>query len=210
MAEAKATAPELVLSTEIEMNAAMIERDRVFSMALDLPAPSITDLVVRACALALRDVPRANGAYRDGQFERYSRVNVGMVVAAHDALIVPTIQDADRKGIAEIAGEARTLTERVRANEVAARELSGATFTVSNLDMDGVTRFTAVLHPPQAAILAVGAMTERPVVRDGEVTVRLIMDATLTCDHRILYGPEAARFLTAIRGHLEAPQRLAG
>jgi pyruvate dehydrogenase E2 component (dihydrolipoamide acetyltransferase) len=126
--------------------------------------------VVRASALALRDVPRANGAYRDGQFERYDRVNVGIVVAAQDALIVPTIYDADRKGLAEIARDSRRLTERVRSNEAASRELSGATFTVSNLGMHGVTRFIAVLTPPQAAILAVGAMIERPVVRDGELT----------------------------------------
>ncbi|HEX8103948.1 MAG TPA: dihydrolipoamide acetyltransferase family protein [Solirubrobacteraceae bacterium] len=211
MAESKATAPEFVLNAEIDMEAAVALRRELKDMALssERPAPSFNDMVVKACALALREFPRANGAYRDGRFELYSRVNVGIAVAGQDALIVPTIYDADRKSLGEIARDARTLAERVRANAITPPELSGGTFTVSNLGMYGIKSFTAVINPPQAAILAVGAMTPRAVVRDGEVTVRNIMDVTLACDHRILYGADAAQFLGRIRELLEQPLAMA-
>jgi pyruvate dehydrogenase E2 component (dihydrolipoamide acetyltransferase) len=165
-------------------------------------------MVVKASALALREHPRANGSYRDGQFELYSRVNVGIAVAAEDSLVVPTVFDADVKKLGEIAAETRALAERVRSAAVTPPELSGGTFTVSNLGMFGVDRFTAVINPPQAAILAVGALAPRPVVRDGEIIVRRMMDATLVCDHRILYGAEAAGFLARIRELLEEPLSL--
>ena len=164
---------------------------------------------VKACALALRQFPRANGAYRDGKVELYSRVNVGVAVAAQDALVVPTVYDADKKSLGEIARDARALAERVRANAVTPPELSGGTFTVSNLGMFGVTEFSAVINPPQAAILAVGKMEPRAVVRDGEITARNIMTITLVCDHRILYGADAAEFLARIRALLEQPISLA-
>ena len=188
MAESKATAPEFVLNAEIEMDAALSLRKQLKELArsTERPSPSVNDMVVKACALALRDFPRANGAYRDGQFELYSRVNVGIAVAAREALVVPTVYDADRKGLGEIARDSRALAERVRTGAVTPPELSGGTFTVSNLGMFDIKGFTAVINPPQAAILAVGAITERPVVRDGEITTRRIMNATLTCDHRIL------------------------
>ena len=123
--------------------------------------PSFNDMVVKACALALREHPRANGAYRDGRFELYSRVNVGIAVAAPDALVVPTVFDADRKGLRQIASESRALAQRVRDGQITPPELSGATFTVSNLGMYGIDSFSAVINPPQAAILAVGAINER-------------------------------------------------
>ena len=131
--------------------------------------PSFNDMVVKACALALREFPRANGAYRDGRFELYSRVNVGVAVAGQDALVVPTVFDADRKGLRQIAGEARALAARVREGQITPPELSGGTFTVSNLGMFGIDSFSAVINPPQAGILAVGAITEqagRPRRRD--------------------------------------------
>jgi pyruvate dehydrogenase E2 component (dihydrolipoamide acetyltransferase) len=128
-----------------------------------------------------------------------------MAVAGQDALVVPTIYDADHKSLGEIARDARALAERVRANAITPPELSGGTFTVSNLGMFGIKSFTAVINPPQAAILAVGAMTPRAVVRDGEVAVRNIMDITLACDHRILYGADAAQFLGRVRELLEQP-----
>jgi pyruvate dehydrogenase E2 component (dihydrolipoamide acetyltransferase) len=171
--------------------------------------PSYNDLIVKACAIALAEHPKANGAYRDARFERYERVNVGIAVAAEGALVVPTIFDADRKGLAQIATESRALAERVRAGVITPPELSGGTFTVSNLGMYGVRSFEAVINPPQAAILSVGALEQRPVVRDGEVVVRHVLDVELACDHRILYGAEAAEFLARIRGILEAPLSLA-
>ena len=124
--------------------------------------PSFNDMVVKACAIALREFPRANGAYRDGKWELYSRVNVGIAVAARDALVVPTIFDADLKGLRQIATESRALAARVREGTITPPELSGGTFTVSNLGMYGISNFHAVINPPQAAILAVGAITETP------------------------------------------------
>ena len=177
-------------------------------MAGDAPAPSFNDFVIKASALALKDFPRANGAYRDGQFELYSRVNVGVAVAGQDALVVPTVFDADKKSLGQIGEEARRVAERVREGKITPPELSAGTFTISNLGMYGIKRFVAVINPPQAAILAVGELTPRPVVRDGEVVVRTVMELTLTCDHRILYGAEAAEFLGRIREYLEQPLKL--
>jgi len=209
MAESKATAPEFVMTVEVEMDAAVELRAQIKAAAAeDEPVPSFNDLVVKACALALRDFPRANGAYRDGKFELYSRVNVGVAVAGMDALVVPTVFDADRKSLGTIAREAKALAEKVREGKISPPELAGGTFTVSNLGMFGIRRFVAVINPPQAAILAVGEMRPTPVVRGGKVTVRSVMEITLSCDHRILYGADAAAFLAKIRERLERPYSL--
>ena len=207
MAESKATVPEFTLRTEIDMEACVDLRKQLKGLAGEVP--SYNDMVVKACALALREYPRANGSYRDARFELHSRINVGVAVAAADALVVPTIFDADRRSLREIARESRALAERVRAGSVTPPELSGGTFTVSNLGMYGVTDFVAVINPPQAAILAVGALAPRAVVRDGDLVVRNTMGVTLSCDHRILYGADAAQFLARIRELLEQPLALA-
>jgi pyruvate dehydrogenase E2 component (dihydrolipoamide acetyltransferase) len=210
MAESKATAPHFYLEATIDMSSAVAARARLKAATPEGGVvPSFNDLVIKACALALREFPRANGAYRDGRFELYSRVNVGVAVAARDALVVPTLFDADRKGLAEIATGARALAAKVREGSVTPPELSGGTFTVSNLGMFGIRSFGAVINPPQAAILAVGAITERPVVSDGEISTAQLMDVTLACDHRILYGADAAGFLARIRALLEEPLGLA-
>jgi pyruvate dehydrogenase E2 component (dihydrolipoamide acetyltransferase) len=209
MAESKATAPDFVLTVEVDMEEAVEFRKQLKSASGENPAPSFNDFVIKASALALRDFPRANGAYRDGKFELYSRVNVGVAVAGQDALVVPTVFDADSKSLGQIARESRTVAERVRAGAITPPELSSGTFTVSNLGMFGIKRFVAVINPPQAAILAVGALEPRPVVRDGELTVRAAIELTLSCDHRILYGADAAEFLARIREYLEQPLRLA-
>jgi pyruvate dehydrogenase E2 component (dihydrolipoamide acetyltransferase) len=210
MAESKATAPDFVLNIDVDMEEAVDLRKRLKAAASEgQPVPSFNDFVVKAAALALVDFPRANGAYRDGKFELYSRVNVGVAVAGQDALVVPTVFDADRKSLGQIARESRALAERVRAGAITPPELSSGTFTVSNLGMFGIQSFVAVINPPQAAILAVGAMQPTPVVRDGEVVVRNIMRLTLACDHRILYGADAAEFLGRIRERLENPLQLA-
>jgi pyruvate dehydrogenase E2 component (dihydrolipoamide acetyltransferase) len=131
-------------------------------------------MVVKAVAIALSEHQRANGAYRDGDLELYSRVNVGVAVAARDALVVPTVFDADRKGLREIATETRSLAARVREGSVTPPELSGGTFTVSNLGMYGVSTFQAVINPPQAGILAVGAVVAGPGARDGDPRTALV------------------------------------
>jgi pyruvate dehydrogenase E2 component (dihydrolipoamide acetyltransferase) len=210
MAESKATAPHFYLSVEADMTRVVEARARLKAAAGEGEAvPSFNDLVVKACAIALREHPRANGAYRDGRLELYSRVNVGVAVAARDALVVPTVFDADQKGLRQIATETRALAERVREATITPPELSGGTFTVSNLGMFGIANFAAVINPPQAGILAVGAIAERPVVRDGEIGVGNVMPMTLACDHRILYGADGARFLDRIRNLLEEPLGLA-
>jgi pyruvate dehydrogenase E2 component (dihydrolipoamide acetyltransferase) len=205
MSESKATIPDFQVRTEadvtglLELRAELKAADR---------AASVNDFVVRACALALREHPRANGSYADGKFELHARVNVGVAVAGEGTLVVPTIFDADAKPVTRIAAEARALAEKVREGTVTPPELSGGTFTVSNLGMLGVTSFTAIVNPGQAAILAVGAAVQRPVVTDGAVAVRSLMDLTLSCDHRILYGAEAAAFLARVRELLERPYAL--
>jgi pyruvate dehydrogenase E2 component (dihydrolipoamide acetyltransferase) len=218
MAESKATIPDFTLHAEVAMEQAVELRSQLRgagrvedggrSAVPDggaLALPSYNDMVVKACGLALRDHPRANAAYRDGAFELYERVNVGIAVAAHDSLVVPTVFDADRKSLLEIAQETRTLVERVRSHQITPAELSGGTFTVSNLGMYGVAGFEAIINPPQAAILAVGELREVPVVREGQVAAGSRMSIALTCDHRILYGAPAAEFLARVRQLLEQP-----
>jgi len=210
MSESKATAPHFYLEAEIDMSRAVGGRARLKAAAGEGEVvPSFNDMVVKACALALREHPRANGAYRDGRFELYSRVNVGVAVAAEDALVVPTVFDADRKGLRQIAAESRALAQKVRDGQITPPELSGGTFTVSNLGMYGIDNFSAVINAPQAAILAVGAIEERPVVREGEIVPAQMLGVTLACDHRILYGAPAAEFLARIRTLLEEPLSLA-
>ncbi len=210
MAESKATAPHFYLEAEVDMSRLVAARGQIKAGAKEGDVvPSFNDMVVKACALALREHPRANGAYRDGRFELYSRVNVGVAVAARDALVVPTVFDADQKNLRQIATDSRALAQRVRDGQITPPELSGATFTVSNLGMFGIDSFAAVINPPQAAILAVGAIAERPVVRDGQQATAHLMRVNLACDHRILYGAQAAEFLTRIRTLLEEPLALA-
>jgi pyruvate dehydrogenase E2 component (dihydrolipoamide acetyltransferase) len=210
MAESKATAPHFYLRAEVDMSRAVEARARLKAAAGEGEVvPSFNDMVVKACALALREHPRANGAYRDGRFELYSRVNVGVAVAAEDALVVPTVFDADRKGLRQIAEDARALAGKVREGSITPPELSGATFTVSNLGMYGIVGFSAVINPPQAAILAVGGIEERPVVRNGELAAAHLMQVDLACDHRILYGAPAAEFLARVKALLEEPLALA-
>ena len=210
MAESKATIPDYTVTTEVDMEAAVSLREQMKAAATEtLRAPSFNDMVVKAAALALREIPKANGGYRDGKWELYSRVNVGIAVATDDALIVPTVFDADKKALGEISRDARALAARVRAGRITPPELSGATFTVSNLGMFGTTEFTAVIVPGQAGILSVGALRDTPVVRGGQIVPGKRMSVTITADHRILNGAEAAQFVARIRELLETPFSLA-
>jgi pyruvate dehydrogenase E2 component (dihydrolipoamide acetyltransferase) len=211
MAESKATIPDFTLQAEVDMEACVELRAQLKGPAEAHDgghAPTYNDMVVKACALALREHRRANGSYRDGQLQLYSRVNVGVAVAAEDALVVPTVFDADEKSLGEIARETRRLAERVRDATITPPELGGGTFTVSNLGMFRVRSFTAIINPPQAAIMSVGSLEQRAVVRDGELAARNTMSLTLVSDHRILFGAEAARFLARVRELLEAPVAL--
>ncbi|HEY2052652.1 MAG TPA: dihydrolipoamide acetyltransferase family protein [Solirubrobacterales bacterium] len=210
MSEAKATAPHFYLTSEVDMSAAVAARARIKEISGEGEVvPSFNDMIVKACAIALKKFPRANGAYKDGRFELYSRVNVGIAVAAQDALVVPTIFDADRKGLREIAADARALAGKVRDGSITPPELSGGTFSVSNLGMYGIRSFGAIVNSPQAGILAVGEIADRPVVRNGEIVPGKVMEMTLSCDHRILYGADGAEFLGEVKRLLEEPIGLA-
>jgi pyruvate dehydrogenase E2 component (dihydrolipoamide acetyltransferase) len=211
MAESKATAPHFYLQAEFDMTAAVEGRATLKAQAKEGEVvPTFNDMVVKACALALPEFPRANGAYRDGKIELYSRINVGVAIAGQNALTVATVFDADRKGLRQIASETRALAARVRDGSITPPELSGGTFTVSNLGMYGISNFHAVINTPQAAILAVGELKPKPVVTESsEIVARQIMGVTLACDHRILYGADGAQFLARVRELLESPLGLA-
>ncbi|HVD86425.1 MAG TPA: dihydrolipoamide acetyltransferase family protein [Solirubrobacterales bacterium] len=210
MAESKATAPHFYLTAEIDMSKAVAARSAIKAAAKegDL-VPSFNDMVVKACAIALTEFPKANGAYRDGRYELYSRVNIGVAVALEEGLVVPTVFDAERKGLRQIASETRALAAKVRDGSITPPELSGGTFAVSNLGMFGIEEFAAVINSPQAGILAVGAIREAPAVRGGEIVAAQLMKVTLSCDHRILYGAEGAGFLARVKQLLEEPVGLA-
>jgi len=208
MAESKATAPDFALTLDVDMTAAVELRKR-FKDVAD-PVPSFNDMIVKAAASALREFPKVNGAYRDGRFELYEKVNVGIAVAAEGTLVVPTIFGADSRSLGDIARGARALIEKVRDNRITPPEVSGGTFTISNLGMYGIERFTAIINPPQAALLTVGALERKPAVDDrGRVVARDQLTLTLVCDHRILYGADGAQFLARVRELLEQPLALA-
>ncbi len=169
---------------------------------------SVNDLLVKACARVLATHPEVNVAFGGDRILRYHRVNVGIAVAVDDGLTVPVIHDADCKTLAQVSAESRELAARARSGHLTLDELSGGTFTISNLGMFGVDHFTAVINPPQAAILAVGAARQEPVVRDGEVVAGTTMKATLSVDHRALDGATGARFLADLRDLVEHPLRI--
>jgi pyruvate dehydrogenase E2 component (dihydrolipoamide acetyltransferase) len=206
MAESRATVPDFEVTVDVDMEEASALRERSKADATpEAIVPSLNDFVVLACALALREHPQVNGSYRDGHVERFERVNVGVAIAAPDSLVVATVFDADRLSLGEIARTTRRLAAEVREGSIPPPSLAGATFTVSNLGMFGVTRFSAVINPPQAAILAVGAVQQRAVVHEGEIVARRRMTISLAADHRLLYGADAARFLARVRELLEQP-----
>lgn len=165
-------------------------------------------LLVRACAVTLRAHPQVNSSWGEDKILRHRRIHVGLAVALDDGLIVPVIREADRKSLGEIASEARDLAQRARAGRLAPDEFTGGTFTISNLGMYGIDHFTAVINPPEAAILAVGAANEEPTVRDGQVTFRTTIKLTLSIDHRVLDGATAAAFLRDLVHTLEEPLRI--
>ncbi|HEX3803880.1 MAG TPA: dihydrolipoamide acetyltransferase family protein [Solirubrobacteraceae bacterium] len=206
MSESRRHVPDFALEVDVDMGEVVALRAELKAVAD--PSPSLNDIIVKACAVALRRHPRANGSFADGQFLLRSDVNVAVAVAAEDSLVVPVIREADRKSLGAIARESRALIEGVRARTVAPTELEGGTFTVSNLGMFGIDRFEGIINAPQAAILCVGAVRERPVAHEGQVVIRPVASLTLACDHRILYGADAAAFLDEIRKLLEAPLRM--
>jgi pyruvate dehydrogenase E2 component (dihydrolipoamide acetyltransferase) len=210
MTQAQATIPHFEVQTEVVMDEVLRLRAQLHEPAEEgSPVPSINDIVVKACALALRGHPRVNASFDDGDFLLHSRVNIGVAVATEESLVVPTVFDADSKSLGTIAAETRELAARVRDSKITPSELSGGTFTVSNLGMYGMTAISPVINPPQAAILGVGAIRGTLARVAGEIVDRNMMSLTLSCDHRILYGADASVFLAEVKDLLERPLRLA-
>ena len=208
MAQSAAEIPSFTVSADADVSEVVALRRGARKESAE--APSLNDFVVRAAALALREFPRFNASFADGRIECFSRVNVGVAVATDDALLVPVVADADRRTLGEIAAETRRLAEGARRRSLGPDELQGGTFTVSNLGMFGVRSFTAIVDLPQTAILAVGSVRRAPVEDGGGgVVFRDVMTLTLTCDHRVVYGADGARFLSRLCELLERPLVLA-
>jgi pyruvate dehydrogenase E2 component (dihydrolipoamide acetyltransferase) len=166
---------------------------------------TINDIVIKACASALRRHPQLNASFAGDRIRVYNHVHIGMAVALDDGLITPVIRDADIKSLEEISAEVRTLVDRARAKRLQPQEYTGATFSISNLGMMGIEEFSAIINPPEAAVLAVGAVRQAPVVENGAVTVGYRMKATLSVDHRVADGAMGAQFLQTLKRLLENP-----
>jgi pyruvate dehydrogenase E2 component (dihydrolipoamide acetyltransferase) len=166
---------------------------------------SLNDIIIKVAAVALTQHPQVNASFQDKSVRYYERADIGVAVAIEDGLITPVVRGAESKSIGQISREVRELAERARGRKLKPEEYTGATFSISNLGMFGIDEFTAVINPPEAAILAIGAATAKPVVRDGEVTVRQIMRVTMSCDHRVVDGATGAKFLQTFKRILENP-----
>ncbi|HEY7372760.1 MAG TPA: dihydrolipoamide acetyltransferase family protein, partial [Polyangia bacterium] len=204
---AKTTVPHFYLTADVDMDAAMDFREQVAQV--HGAKLSVNDLVLKACALALRKVPEANASFTEDAIVQHARVDIGMAVAIEDGLITPVIRDADRKTIGQIGAEARELAGRARDRKLKPEEYTHATFSVSNLGMMGIRQFAAIINPPEGAILAVGNVRKIPVVKDGKIVVGQQMSITLSCDHRVIDGALGAKLLQAIVAILEKPISLA-
>jgi pyruvate dehydrogenase E2 component (dihydrolipoamide acetyltransferase) len=205
--------PHIYLTVDVETDALLALRKQLNEAAGDDPRGrlSVNDLVVKAAALALRKFPDLNAWYQEGQPPKvrvFRRINVGVAVSVEGGLLVPVLRDVDTKSLGALAREAKDAYDRVKANKPRPDEYTGGTFTVSNLGQWGIDEFQAVINPPQAAILAVGAAAPKAVVQDGEVVVRSVMRVTLSSDHRVADGVYAAEYLQELRRLVEAPLNL--
>jgi len=203
----KAPVPHFYVSSEIAMDRAWALREELNALE-GQPKISVNDFVIRACAVALLHHPGVNASFQGEAIRMFYRAHIGVAVALEDGLITPVLRDAHAKGLAQIAVEARDIAERARGRKLRAQEMSGATFSISNLGMLDVTEFSAIINPPEGAILAVGAVRKVPVVTDDGLGVGRRMMLTLSCDHRVMDGAMGARFLQDVKRLLEEPLRL--
>jgi pyruvate dehydrogenase E2 component (dihydrolipoamide acetyltransferase) len=199
-------APHFYLTRAVSMEAAATWREKL--NALSPHKISFNDLIIKAVAMALRKHPYLNAAWMGDHIRLYQEIHIGFAVAVEEGLIVPVLRHADRKGLSEIAAETVLLAQKARERKLAPEEYTGSTFSISNLGMFGIEEFTAVINPPEAAILAVGAIQPTPVVKDGQVVVERRMRVTLSCDHRVVDGATGAAFLETFTQLLEEPARL--
>jgi pyruvate dehydrogenase E2 component (dihydrolipoamide acetyltransferase) len=197
-AETRATVPDLELSRDVAIDAALAQAQQ--------RGASLTAVLVRACALALRQCPQANAAYRDGRYELYTRINVGVTLHRPGAYITPVVLDADAKPLEQVQDEVEGLMRQATAGELTPPQLAGATFTLTDFSDQGAERWSALVTAPQAAAITAGGQRPAPVARDESVAVEEVLALTLVCDHRILFGLQATEFLQAVADHLQRPQ----
>ena len=209
LTEAKRDVPHFYLMRTLDAAPMLGFRERLNALLGDRGKVSVNDLIIKAVALGLRRVPECNAAWIDDGIRTFHRVHVGVAVALPEGLVTPVVRDADQKGIGSIAAEVRDLATRAKARQLKAHEITGSTFTVSNLGMMGIERFTAILNPPEAGILAIGATMDAPVVKNGAVVVGKTLTVTMSCDHRVIDGALGARFLAAFVDLAEHPESLA-
>jgi pyruvate dehydrogenase E2 component (dihydrolipoamide acetyltransferase) len=198
--------PTFYLTIEVDVTQLTQARERINARLKDSGVKvSVNDFIVRAVAAALARHPEVNASWNDTVIKRFHRVHIGVAVAVDDGLITPIVRDADRKGVADISAEVRELAGRAREKKLKPEEYTGATFSISNLGMFGIDEFTAIINPPESAILAVGAVTDKVVAVNGQPAVQPRMRLTMSCDHRVIDGAMGARFLETLRGFLEEP-----
>jgi len=207
LVESKTTIPHFYLTTTVDMDAAMEFREQVSQV--HQTKLSVNDLVLKAAALALRRLPEANASFGEDTIVQHARVDIGMAVAIEDGLVTPVIRDADKKTLGQIGNESRELATRARDRKLKPEEMTGGTFSVSNLGMLGIDTFQAIINPPESAILAVGRVRKEPVVKNDKIVIGQRMSITLSCDHRVVDGAVAAKLLQAIVAILERPITLA-
>ena len=209
LTEAKRDIPHFYLMRQLDAAGLLAYRQRLNELLGDRGKVSVNDLVIKAVALALRRMPECNASWTGDAIRRYHRVHVGVAVAIEDGLVTPIVRDADMKGIGAIAAEVRDLAERAKSRRLKAHEIAGSTFTVSNLGMYAIERFTAILNPPEAGILAIGAVADAAVVQNGAVVAGKRMTVTMSCDHRVIDGALGARWLAVLAELIEKPESLA-
>ena len=210
MAESKSTIPEFTVTVEARVDLAVAMRQQLKDSVPGAEKVTMTDFLVRASALALRKFPEVNSSWIDGKFQRKRRISIGLAVAPSQGmgLLVPVVHDADLKDLIQISIESRQVIERARSGRPAEGDLTGATFSISNLGMYGVDEFTAIINPPEAAILAVGAIKEVAIVDAGRIVPGKVMRMTLSVDHRVFYGATAAQFMAELKRLIENPVTL--
>ena len=209
LVESMQSAPHFYLTIQVDADALLELRAELNRRLADEGTKlSVNDLLVKACAVTLRAHPDINASWGGDKLLRHRRVHVGIAVAVEGGLIVPVVRDTDQKSVSQISREAKALIERARAGKLRPEEFTGGTFTVSNLGMFGIDQFTAVINPPEAAILAVGTTTAEPVVLDGQLATRQRMKLTMSIDHRVVDGATGAQFLAGLKAVLEEPLRI--
>ena len=205
LAESIGPIPTFYLTTEIEMDNAAELRKAVNASVAEDQKISLNDIVVKAAAMALVKHPFVNASYQGDSIRFYEQADIGVAVAIEDGLITPVVRGANLKGFLEISAEIKDLAAKAKARKLQPEEYTGATFSISNLGMFGIKEFTAIINPPEAGILAVGGAAQTPVVRDGQIVVRSMMNVTMSCDHRVIDGATGAKFLQTFKQMLENP-----